>query len=129
MMQRGISSRTLAGCRALRTVSLPHTLRRIGNGAFSACAALVSLSLPDGVSEVGNGAFAYCAALTEIRFPRSVLTLGEDCLEGLAPTVQVHMEDARLLRQLSAPSRLLAVRSFLSAYGAQNSCYHFACRT
>lgn len=42
------------GCKALSSVTLPSTLKHIGNGAFHQCSALESITLPDGLESLGN---------------------------------------------------------------------------
>lgn len=51
---------------AVRTVSLPKTIRRIGRYAFYNCYALERLALSSGVRDIGAGAFTGCKNLTQL---------------------------------------------------------------
>ncbi len=52
----------------VRTITLPSTLKYIGNRAFYNCTNLVSVSIPAGVTEIGDQAFAICQKLGEVTF-------------------------------------------------------------
>ncbi len=78
-------------CRSLRSVTLPNSLKAIGDNAFSGCHALESITIPDSVVSIGDMAFDDCRSLTEIVIPDSVTTLGEsafsDCIKLKSVTV------------------------------------------
>lgn len=60
----------------LEEVSLPTTLRVIGESAFSYCTELSSITIPDGVTTIGDGAFNGASALSAITLPDSVTAIG-----------------------------------------------------
>ncbi len=62
----GIDSYALLGCRELTEVQLPHTLARIGSGAFELCVSLRSIIVPSMVQAMGSGVFANCINLHTI---------------------------------------------------------------
>lgn len=57
------------------TVTLPQTVKSIGNNAFRG-AGIRSITLPDGLRTIGVGAFADCVYLNEINVPDSVTEIG-----------------------------------------------------
>ena len=59
----------------LKSVSIPNTVRVIGDSAFGSCKDLKSVTLPSGLEEIGEYAFAG-TGLTAITIPASVKTLG-----------------------------------------------------
>lgn len=59
---------------ALETVSLPSTLKTIGEGVFAECHNLSNITLPEGLTSIGVGAFSDCS-FTKIRIPDSVKTI------------------------------------------------------
>lgn len=63
------------GC-TISSVTLPDSIKYIGNNAFSDCAEMKSISLPTGLEKIGNCAFAGCAALTAVEIPPTVKELG-----------------------------------------------------
>lgn len=60
----------------LESVSLPSTLKTIGEGVFSQCCNLSNVTLPDGLISIGAGAFYKCSGLNII-IPDSVTTITE----------------------------------------------------
>ena len=52
----------------VRNITLPSTLKYIGNRAFYNCTNLVSVSIPAGVTEIGDQAFAICQKLEQVTF-------------------------------------------------------------
>lgn len=51
------------------SVTLPDTIKSIGNTTFQNFTALESINLPDSLTEIGNHAFAYCTSLKNISIP------------------------------------------------------------
>ena len=70
----------LRGAR-MRNLSIPDSVRVIGEQAFSNNISLTTLDLGDGVTEIREGAFAYCKNLTEVKLPSALVTLGEDAFD------------------------------------------------
>ncbi len=51
------------------SVTLPDTIKSIGNTTFQNYIKLESINLPDSLSHIGNHAFAYCSSLKNISIP------------------------------------------------------------
>ena len=64
-------------CAALKTVTLPSTLKSIGESCFYGCMALESADLPEGLETVRNYAFFNCPALTNVKLSPNVKTIGD----------------------------------------------------
>ena len=92
-----IGSCALAGCWDIDSLSLPNTLKKIGNRAFYKSSLkhltipsslesigtsafyetpITSVLLPDAVREIGDSAFYNCSFLTELRMSQSLEKLG-----------------------------------------------------
>lgn len=54
------------------SVTLPETVKVIGEGAFIDCASLAGMKLPAALTDIERGAFAGCTALTEMTVPEGV---------------------------------------------------------
>lgn len=60
------------------TISIPDSIRYIGENAFYSCTSIKNIKIPDGVKEIKSGAFAYCKALKYIIMPESVELIEND---------------------------------------------------
>ena len=98
---------------ALRKVSFPDGLKRIGEGAFSNCIYLMAVELPDTMEQIGDGAFwncsaietlelgsvqeigafafQYCFCLPEILLPDGCRTVGEEAFSGCMGAVEIYV--------------------------------------
>lgn len=67
-----LAKRALAGCEYITEVSLPSTLKEIGDEAFEGCISLTSIVIPHGVDNIPRRAFAGCSDLETINLPSSL---------------------------------------------------------
>lgn len=80
------STKQFLGGASLREITLPPSIRVIGEYAFYNCVSLSNISLGAGAARVGNGAFMNCGALGNIFF--SAASDAETCLPGLLTEIQ-----------------------------------------
>ena len=66
-------------CKVLATFTFPESLTSIGNYAFSNCVALTEINLPYSLRTIGNNTFAACSSITGIKIPEGVESLGNSC--------------------------------------------------
>ena len=66
---------------AITSISLPKTLRVIGQEAFRKTFMGTQLTLPEGLESIGKGAFWACDKMTSIKIPDSVKDIGEQAFE------------------------------------------------
>ncbi len=59
-----IPSYALANCTALTSVTIPNTVKVIGEGAFYNCSSLQNISIPNSVTSIGISAFENCNSLS-----------------------------------------------------------------
>lgn len=66
------------------TVSIPESVKTIGQNAFAEDADLYSVEIPEGVEVIEDGAFSHCSLLTNVNIPDSLRKIGakafEDCV-------------------------------------------------
>lgn len=62
----------------IESVTVPGFISVIGESAFQRCDGLKKVVLEEGVTEIGDYAFVQCAALSEIYLPKSLKTVGYD---------------------------------------------------
>ena len=66
----------------MQTVSLPATLKKIGDTAFKYNAALTSVKFPSSLTHIGSLAFQSCAALVDFGVIPENIVLGTDAFNG-----------------------------------------------
>ena len=72
-----IANRAFAYCNALKSVTLPDTMKTVGALSFMDCANLEKAYFPDTVTEMGSNLFANCLKLESFTIPKGVTYLGE----------------------------------------------------
>ena len=60
----------------LRTLTLPDSLKKIGEVAFYSCENLTLTELPKGVTQIGDSAFDDCTSITLTELPKGVTQIG-----------------------------------------------------
>ena len=76
VIPEGVTEVTVSSCPLLEQVSLPDSLRILGDFAFSDCPKLKTIVIPDGVTEIGEQAFYQDIRLTDVTIPESVRSIG-----------------------------------------------------
>ena len=76
---------------SIRSVTIPDTVIKIGQGAFSGCHELESVYIPDGVKYVGEGAFSDCCGLESIRIPDTVIHIEKEVFAGCRVLESIHI--------------------------------------
>lgn len=64
-------------CANIQYLTIPASVRSIGNGAFWDCVNLESLSIPKGVTSIGESTFYGCQNLKNVDIPSSVTSIGD----------------------------------------------------
>ena len=70
-----VPSGFFAGCKLLRSISLPMGFERIGQQAFTSCSTLSEVKLPASLLSIGPLAFANCTALCNIELPEGLVNI------------------------------------------------------
>lgn len=64
-----------SGCTALKTVSLPRTIKHLGRSTFSNCKALIELILPEGLTTINTELCSGDTKLAKVVIPSTVNTI------------------------------------------------------
>lgn len=88
-----IGNYAFSNCYALRTISLPHSLKTIGNSAFSGCCSIYSIDLPELLTTIGDEAFMGCSMLKYVAIPGSVTSIGGSAFENCTRLETVALPD------------------------------------
>lgn len=70
-----IKELSFVGCGGLQTVTVPGTVKTVGEGAFAFCDALEEITFSEGVTELRIEALAYCTQLKTVNLPASLETI------------------------------------------------------
>lgn len=70
-----IGEQAFSGCAALESVTIGSGVTLIKSYAFAGCDALESISIPDGVTEMEEHVFEQCASLKEVKFGKGIKTI------------------------------------------------------
>lgn len=81
------------GLEKMEKVSLPGTLKSIGNNAFLKCYSLKEVVVPEGVTTIGNGAFKFCESLESIQLPESLEIIEHNAFEGCTSLRAIDIPD------------------------------------
>lgn len=73
----GIFSPLNGGNKTIKKITVPGSVKTIGEEAFACADALEEVYIEDGVTEIGNAAFASCINLKKITIPKSVTKIGD----------------------------------------------------
>ena len=75
-------------------LTLPNSVKSIGDGAFAYCSGLTELTLPNSVKSIGDRAFAYCSGLTELTLPNSVTSIGNCAFGGCSGLTELTLSNS-----------------------------------
>jgi hypothetical protein len=73
---KGIGDFAFYGCGGLTAIAIPEGVTYIGQYAFRECSNLTSVSLPEGLTHIGSYAFHGCESIGSITLPKSVTYIG-----------------------------------------------------
>lgn len=78
----------------MTSVTIPGSVKVIGNSAFSKCDKLTSITIPEGVSEIGEDAFSECESLISVIIPGGVTKIGDHAFCGCKNLTSVNIPDS-----------------------------------
>ena len=66
----------------VRKITLPSSLKKIGDFAFYYCKKLEEIIIPKNVTSIGEWAFCHCQSLESVEIPSSVTSIGDNAFIG-----------------------------------------------
>ncbi len=82
-------------CANLKSITLPATVKTIGNNSFQGCTGVTEIAIPTGVTFIGEFAFYKCGGLKTLTLPSTLKTIGSyafcDCSALTAVTVPANV--------------------------------------
>ena len=89
-----IDERAFYYCDSLTSITIPDSVKSIGNYAFYGCSSLTSITIPDSVTSIGDWAFSSCSSLTSITIPDSVTSIGEYAFRDCSSLTSITISDS-----------------------------------
>lgn len=66
----------------VKNLTIPKSVKTIGDNAFRDCKSIEKVTISDGVKEIGENAFCGCESLKQINIPNSVTSIGKNAFNG-----------------------------------------------
>ena len=77
----------------IQKITLPKTLKKIGDSAFGRCWSLQTINFPEGLSSIGNNSFFECVSLKSVVLPSTLKTIGIEAFFSCDELVSVQVKN------------------------------------
>lgn len=91
-----IGEGAFAGNTTLQSVEFPDGIESIRYNAFGDCTALKSITIPDSVTKVSPGAFKGCSALESVEIGENVSSWGSGVFNGCSSLKELYVDEDNL---------------------------------
>ena len=115
---RSIGERAFANFTGLRSVNIGSGVTSIGEDAFMACTSLRSVNIGSGVTSIGEDAFYACTSLTSVNIGSGVTSIGDGAFSGCRGLTSFIVDEANAIYKASDDGKML-----LSKDGKTLVCY------
>lgn len=88
---KSLGNTSFAGCSSLSSITLQVGLESIGNNCFQGCTSLQSVVIPHNVRSIGDAAFANCSGLKDVRLPDSIVSVQNSTFSGCVSLTSINI--------------------------------------
>jgi len=98
---------TFAGCKNLKGIVIPSTVKQIGVSAFESCTSLATMDFKpnSSLTDIGYNVFLYCSSLKELNLPSSLTKIYTYLFNGCTG-----------LEKITLPSSITEIQDFAFRY-------------
>ena len=79
---KNIGDKAFYHCTHLTSINIPDSVKSIGNDVFYDCSSLKSITLPYSITSIGERTFSNCSSLESITLPNSITSIGEQAFSN-----------------------------------------------
>lgn len=90
---KSIGESAFKNCSKLTSITIPHGVTRIDSSVFENCSGLISVVIPDSVTFINSSAFSGCSGITNITIPDGVTSIGPSAFSGCSGLKGVYITD------------------------------------
>lgn len=106
-----IAEEAFLHCSELKSVTIPESVKNIGDSAFGSCTGLTNVNIPKGVTVIREDTFSGCSSLTRIAIPDSVVTIGSGAFAGCERIESLSLPNSIEFIDSSAFTNCISLRS------------------
>ena len=99
---------------SLTSITIPDSVKSIGEYAFAYCYSLTSITIPNSVTHIEDGVFFWCHSLTSVTIPNSVTRIGYGVFSGCSSLTSVTIGDKTYEQQEIVDGKCKAYKAFKS---------------
>lgn len=88
-----IDKGTFVACPDIEKITLPDSLKSIGDFAFADCKHLTDIQFPHSLDSIGNSTFLRCTAIEEVRIPAQISKLSPHTFYGCTNLKYVNLNN------------------------------------
>ena len=92
-----IGEHAFVGCRSLKEIIVPPTVKKIKAGAFQYCTGLRTVILPNNLTEIPDNAFRDCPMLENITLPENLQKIGDYAFNGCHSLKEIELPKKKSL--------------------------------
>ena len=89
---KSIGELAFGKCTKLTNVKISNGVTHIGDSAFSSCVNLPDITIPNSVTSIGDGAFGSCESFTSLTIPNSVTSIGVGIVSGCVNITSINVD-------------------------------------
>jgi hypothetical protein len=89
---KSIGNYAFMSCKGLTAIEFPVSVSTVGDYSFSNCSGLSSINLPKLLTIIGKNAFSSCSGLNSITIPSSVTSIGSYAFSGCSKVNSVQVK-------------------------------------